>query len=184
MKKTNYIQSGSEYKYFKQDSIALSVFMSIGLLLLFIGCKESISVLFIFSFVIIMLKIASAIVFRGTLNKIIMTIYWTFFSIATMGLLLSLFNIKPNGYEFANFTIKNDSVGLVTNIEINQHDDKLNTKLLKPTIFPVTSENNTDVIYKIDNKRIMYQLYSTNIGLHIFYVGYEYLYIYQYYCFL
>ena len=176
MKKTNYIQTDSKYKYFKQDLITLAIFMSIGFLLLFIGIEEPISLLLIFSFVIFILKIVSAILFKGIINKIIMTIYWIFFSIAIMGLILSVVNIEPKGYKFDSFTIKNDSVGLVTNIEINQNEDKYITKLLKPTIFPVASEEDTDVIYKIDNKKIMYQLYSTNIGLHIFYVSFAYLY--------
>ena len=178
MKKTKNIKADSEYKYFKHDLITLAMFTSIGFLLSFIGSEESIAVVFIFSFVIFMSKIASAIVFRGIINKIIMAIYWIFFSIAAIGLILSIVNIKPKGYKIDSFNIKNDSIGFVTNIEINQNDDKYITKLLKPTfIYPVTSERETDVIYKIDNKKIMYQLYSTNIGLHIFYVGFAYLYI-------
>ena len=146
MKKTNYIQTDSEYKYLKQDLITLTVFTSIGFFLLFIDVEEPISLLLIFSFVIFILKIVSAILFKGIINKIIMTIYWIFFSIAIMGLILSVVNIEPKGYKFDSFTIKNDSVGLVTNIEINQNEDKYITKLLKPTIFPVASEGDTNVI--------------------------------------
>ncbi len=124
-----------------------------------------------------MIKIASALVFRGIINKIIMSIYWVFFFLTVMGLILSVVNIKPKGYKFDSFNIKNDSIGFVTNIKINLNDDEYTAKLLKPTIFALSSGIDTDVIYKIDNKKVMYQLYSTNIGLHIFYVGYAYLYI-------
>lgn len=178
-KKLNSIQVNSEYKYFKHDGVAYLMFMSIGLLLLFFGVEEAISIVLIFSFVIFMLKIASSIVFRGIVKKIIMAIYWTFFFIALIGSLLSIVNIKPNGYKFDSIIIKNDSVGFVTNIEIDQNGDNYTTKLLKPTIFNSSSERDTDVIYRIDNNEVMYQLYSTNIGLHIFYVGFAYLYIFS-----
>ena len=178
-KKLNSIQVNSEYKYFKHDGVAYLMFMSIGLLLLFFGVEEAISIVLIFSFVIFMLKIASSIVFRGIVKKIIMAIYWTFFFIALIGSLLSIVNIKPNGYKFDIIIIKNDSVGFVTNIEIDQNGDNYTTKLLKPTIFNSSSERDADVIYRIDNNEVMYQLYSTNIGLHIFYVGFAYLYIFS-----
>ena len=178
-KKLNSIQVNSEYKYFKHDGVAYLMFMSIGLLLLFFGVEEAISIVLIFSFVIFMLKIASSIVFRGIVKKIIMAIYWTFFFIALIGSLLSIVNIKPNGYKFDSIIIKNDSVGFVTNIEIDQNGDNYTTKLLKPTIFNSSSERDADVIYRIDNNEVMYQLYSTNIGLHIFYVGFAYLYIFS-----
>lgn len=177
--KINNIQVNSEYKYFMHDFIAAIVIMSIGFLLLLIGVEEAISVLLIFSFVIFLLKISSGILFRGIVNKIIMTIYWTLFFIVLIGLILSIVNIKPNGYKFDSIIIKNDSVGFVTNIIINLHGDKYTTKLIKPTIFAVASDTDTDVIYRIDNNEVMYQLYSTNIGLHIFYVGFVYLYIFS-----
>ena len=177
MKKANNIKVNSEYKYYIHDTIAFIAITSIGFLLLLFGVEETITVAFISSFVIYMIKIASALVFRGIINKIIMSIYWIFFFLTVMGLILSIVNIKPKGYKFDSFTIKNDSIGFVTNIKINLNDDEYTEKLLKPTIFALNSGIDTDVIYKIDNKKVMYQLYSTNIGLHIFYVGYAYLYI-------
>ncbi len=177
MKKANNIKVNSEYKYYIHDTIAFIAITSIGFLLLLFGVEETIAITFIFSFVIYMIKIASALVFRGIINKIIMSIYWVFFFLTVMGLILSVVNIKPKGYKFDSFTIKNDSIGFVTNIKINLNNDEYTAKLLKPTIFALNSEIDTDVIYKIDNKKVMYQLYSTNIGLHIFYVGYAYLYI-------
>ena len=177
--KINNIQVNSEYKYFMHDFIAAIVIMLIGFFLLLIGVEEAISVLLICSFVIFLLKISSGILFRGIVNKIIMTIYWTLFFIVLIGLILSIVNIKPNGYKFDSIIIKNDSVGFVTNIIINLHGDKYTTKLIKPTIFTVSSDSYTDVIYRIDNNEVMYQLYSTNIGLHIFYVGFAYLYIFS-----
>ena len=177
MKKANNIKVNSEYKYYIHDTIAFIAITSIGFLLLLFGVEETITIAFIFSFVIYMIKIASALVFRGIINKIIMSIYWVFFFLTVMGLILSIVNIKPKGYKFDSFTIKNDSIGFVTNIKINLNDDEYTEKLLKPTIFALNSGIDTDVIYKIDNKKVMYQLYSTNIGLHIFYVGYAYLYI-------
>ncbi len=177
MKKANNIKVNSEYKYYIHDTIAFIAITSIGFLLLLFGVEETITIAFIFSFVIYMIKIASALVFRGIINKIIMSIYWVFFFLTVMGLILSVVNIKPKGYKFDSFTIKNDSIGFVTNIKINLNNDEYTAKLLKPTIFALNSEIDTDVIYKIDNKKVMYQLYSTNIGLHIFYVGYAYLFI-------
>ena len=177
MKKANNIKVNSEYKYYIHDTIAFIAITSIGFLLLLFGVEETITVAFISSFVIYMIKIASALVFRGIINKIIMSIYWIFFFLTVMGLILSIVNIKPKGYKFDSFTIKNDSIGFVTNIKINLNGDEYTAKLLKPTIFALNSGIDTDVIYKIDNKKVMYQLYSTNIGLHIFYVGYAYLYI-------
>lgn len=177
MKKANNIKVNSEYKYYIHDTIAFIAITSIGFLLLLFGVEETITIAFIFSFVIYMIKIASALVFRGIINKIIMSIYWIFFFLTVIGLILSIVNIKPKGYKFDSFTIKNDSIGFVTNIKINLNDDEYTAKLLKPTIFALNSGIDTDVIYKIDNKKVMYQLYSTNIGLHIFYVGYAYLYI-------
>ena len=177
MKKANNIKVNSEYKYYIHDTIAFIAITSIGFLLLLFGVEETITIAFIFSFVIYMIKIASALVFRGIINKIIMSIYWVFFFLTVMGLILSVVNIKPKGYKFDSFTIKNDSIGFVTNIKINLNNDEYTAKLLKPTIFALNSGIDTDVIYKIDNKKVMYQLYSTNIGLHIFYVGYAYLYI-------
>ena len=177
MKKANNIKVNSEYKYYRHDTIAFIAITSIGFLLLLFGVEETITIAFIFSFVIYMIKIASALVFRGIINKIIMSIYWIFFFLTVMGLILSIVNIKPKGYKFDSFTIKNDSIGFVTNIKINLNGDEYTAKLLKPTIFALNSGIDTDVIYKIDNKKVMYQLYSTNIGLHIFYVGYAYLYI-------
>ena len=167
----------SEYKYFIHDSIAYIVFMLIGVLLLMIGIEEPISIILIFSFIIIMLKAASAVIFIGTTRKIIMATYWILFSITTMGLILSIFNVEPNGYIFDKVIIKKDSIGFVTNIKIEQNGDEYNTKLLKPTITNNSKNDTIDVIYKKDNKEIMYQLYSTNIGLHIFYVGSIYLYM-------
>ncbi len=177
MKKANNIKVNSEYKYYIHDTIAFIAITSIGFLLLLFGVEETITIAFIFSFGIYMIKIASALVFRGIINKIIMSIYWVFFFLTVMGLILSIVNIKPKGYKFDSFAIKNDSIGFVTNIKINLNDDEYTAKLLKPTIFALSSGIDTDVIYKIDNKKVMYQLYSTNIGLHVFYVGYAYLYI-------
>ena len=177
MRKAKNIKVNSEYKYYIHDIIAFIAITLIGFLLLLFGVEETITIAFIFSFVIYMIKIASALVFRGIINKIIMSIYWVFFFLTVMGLILSIVNIKPKGYKIDSFTIKNDSIGFVTNIKINLNDDEYTAKLLKPTIFALNSGIDTDVIYKIDNKKVMYQLYSTNIGVHIFYVGYAYLYI-------
>ena len=167
-KKNKNIKKNSEYKYFVHDSIAWAVFMVIGMILLMIGIKETFTLLLTFSFAIIMIKMASAALFTGIIRKIVMAIYWLFFSISVLGIILSIINLKPNGYQFDSLNIKDDNKGFISNVEINQNDDKYTIKLIKPTTFTISNGMETDVIYKIDNKNVMYQLYSTNIGLHIF----------------
>ena len=55
---------------------------------------------------------------------------------------------------------------------------------MKPIIFKSNENVDSYVVYKIDNSKIMYLLYDSNIGLHIIYVGYSYLYIYSILLFL
>ena len=57
MKEANNIKVNSEYKYYRHDTIAFIAITSIGFLLLLFGVEETITIAFIFSFVIFLSKL-------------------------------------------------------------------------------------------------------------------------------
>ena len=185
-KKINVLQENIEDRKFKCGGIVSSALFIIGLLLLMFGIEEGIVIALLFSWVIFIVKMVCSSVFKGLLYKIINTIYWVFFAIVIVGLVTWIFNISPskNRVEYNKVRIKNDSIGIVTNANIEKEGDLSTIKLVKPIIFKSSENVDSYVVYKIDNSRIMYLLYDSNIGLHIIYVGYSYLYIYSILLFL
>ena len=185
-KKINVLQDNIEDRKFKYGGIVSSALFIIGLLLLMFGIEEGIAIALLFSWVIFIVKMVCSSVFKGSLYKIINTIYWVFFAIVIVGLVTWIINIAPskNRVEYNKVRIKNDSIGIVTNANIEKEGDLSTIKLVKPIIFKSSENVDSYVVYKIDNSRIMYLLYDSNIGLHIIYVGYSYLYIYSILLFL
>ena len=185
-KKINVLQENIEDRKFKYGGIVSSALFIIGLLLLMFGIEEGIAIALLFSWVIFIVKMVCSSVFKGSLYKIINTIYWVFFAIVIVGLVTWIINIAPskNKVEYNKIRIKNDSIGFVTNAKIEKEGDLSTIKLVKPIIFKSSENVDSYVVYKIDNSRIMYLLYNRNIGLHIIYVGYSYLYIYSILLFL
>ena len=74
IKKKKVFQENKEYKYYKYDMIALIGTFLLGIILLMLGIDEVICIAFIFSFVIIIVKISSAYIFNELSYKIIKTI--------------------------------------------------------------------------------------------------------------
>lgn len=180
--KKNKKKKDEEYKYLGFDIIAFVVTFLLGIFLLMIGVEDAISLALVFSFSIIMIKAGSNFIFKGFLRIIINTIYFMFFVMMVIGLFIWIFNIVPNKdkYEYDKVIFENDSIGYVTNVNIDTNGDVSIIKLIKPTMFKCDENVENDVIYKKDNNRTMYLLYDTNIGLHIIYVGYSYMYTYSF----
>ena len=185
-KKNNELQGNNIDRDFKYGGIASIATFILGFLLVMLGIEDTIVIALMFSWIIFLVKMSSASILKKSLYKIISTIYWIFFVIIIIGFFTYVFNIVPSKdkYEHDKIIIKNDSIGFVTNVNVNKNGDTLTIKLVKPTIFKSSGDVDSDVVYRIDNKKIMYLLYDSNIGLHIIYVGYSYLYLYSIVLFL
>ena len=180
--KKNKVFIKDKEKYTKISLIIYVVLLCLGIIglttnLIPIGLAMS----FVFSFIILMIMVCSMYAFKeGIFQRIIFFVYWFFMGIVVIGFIIMILGVDLNNskYKYEYINIKSaDKFGYVVNTTIDVNNDAKNIKIVKPFLYKIPVDTIEYYIYKTNNVTTLYYLFDENIGLHIIFLGFYYMFI-------